>query len=167
MTTLAIVQARMGSTRLRGKVMRPLAGQPVLWHVLTRVQACSQLDGVVLATTTRGEDECLVRLAEDLGVSVFRGSEADVLDRYYQAARRFSPSAVVRITADCPLIDPAVVGRAIETFHRAAGRYDYVSNTVERTFPDGQDVEVLSFQALKRAWQSASVSYKCEVAVSR
>ncbi len=137
--------------------MRSLAGRPVLWHVLTRVRVCSRLDGVVLATTALEEDQCLVKLAEELGVPVYRGSEEDVLDRYYQAARRFSASAVVRITADCPLIDPDVVGQAVQVFQEAAGRYDYVSNTVERTFPDGQDVEVLSFQTLERAWKSASL----------
>ena len=116
MNPIAIVQARMGSTRLPGKVLMPLAGRPVLGHVVERLAYCSTLSGIVVATTTEASDDAIAEFCDGAGVLVFRGSEDDVLDRYHQAAAEFEADPVVRITADCPVIDPTVVDRVVDGF---------------------------------------------------
>ncbi len=148
--TVAIVQARMGSTRLPGKVMLPLLGQPVLSRVMRRAGRARTLDEVVVATTTRPDDDAVVALAEREGWPVVRGSETDLLDRYLLAARTHDAEVVVRITSDCPLIDPDVIDATVDAFH--AADVDYASNTLEPpTYPRGLDVEVVSRPALERA----------------
>jgi spore coat polysaccharide biosynthesis protein SpsF len=148
--TVAIVQARVGSTRLPGKVLLPLLGEPMLTHVMRRAGRANTVDEVVLATTTLPEDDALVALARAEGWPVERGSETDLLARYLGAARSRNAEVIVRITSDCPLIDPEVIDQTVEAF-RAAGA-DYASNTLEpRTFPRGLDVEVVGRPALERA----------------
>jgi len=148
--TVAIVQARMGSTRLPGKVKLPLLGQPVLSRVMRRAGRARTLDEVVVATTTRPDDDAIVALAEREGWPVVRGSETDLLDRYLLAARTHDAEVVVRITSDCPLIDPDVIDATVDAFH--AADVDYASNTLEPpTYPRGLDVEVVSRPALERA----------------
>lgn len=148
--TVAIVQARLGSTRLPGKVLLPLLGEPMLTRVMRRAGRAGTVDEVVLATTTLPEDDALVGLARAEGWPVERGSETDLLARYLGAARSRRAEVIVRITSDCPLIDPDVIDRTVEAF-RAAGA-DYASNTLEpRTFPRGLDVEVVGRAALERA----------------
>ena len=154
MRTVAVVQARMGSSRLQGKALADLAGWPVLWHVVRRVQRARRADEVVVATSTSPADDPIDYFCTRAGIPVFRGSEIDVLDRVYQAARERPADAVVRITGDCPLIDPAVIDRVLENY--AGGDYDYVSNVIHYTYPDGMDVEVLSMMALARAWREAA-----------
>ena len=155
MNIIGIIQARMGSTRLPGKVLKPLAGRPMLWHVLKRAQAARRVDETVLATTTRREDRALAVVAKDCGVSCFFGDENDVLDRYFEAAKLWQADVIVRITGDCPLLDPAVVDTVVVAY--LAGNFDYVSNTIEPTYPDGLDTEVCSFSALERAWREAKL----------
>ncbi|MBC8431759.1 MAG: aminotransferase class III-fold pyridoxal phosphate-dependent enzyme [Desulfobacterales bacterium] len=150
---MAIIQARMGSTRLPGKVLADINGRPMLWHVVHRVQSAKSIDHVVVATSVNPADDPVAGYCLDNGYRYFRGSETDVLDRYYQAAKQFKAETVVRITADCPLMDPLVVDKVVKTFLK--GDYDYVTNTLRYTFPDGIDVEVFSFPALKTAWQEA------------
>lgn len=153
----AIVQARMGSTRLPGKVLRDLAGKPMLVRDIERIQRASAVDDIIIATTTKPEDDPIVSLCRDIGVNVFRGSENDVLDRYYQAAREYCVKIVVRITSDCPLIEPSVVDRLIREFLSGEPKIDYVSNVFPlRTFPRGLDTEVISFSALERCWKEES-----------
>ncbi|HMQ24518.1 MAG TPA: glycosyltransferase family protein, partial [Acidimicrobiales bacterium] len=147
-TTVAVVQARMGSTRLPGKVLADLGGRPVLQLMLERLTR-AHVDRLVVATSNRPGDDPVADLAEALGVPVVRGSEADVLGRFLLALDRFPADDVVRLTADCPLIDPLVVDAAIG-LHRRTGA-DYTSNTLERTFPDGLDVEVVRTEALRVA----------------
>ncbi len=148
--TVAIVQARMGSTRLPGKVMLPLLGQPVLSRVMRRAGRARTLDEVVVATTTRPDDDAIVALAERERWPVVRGSETDLLDRYLLAARTHDAEVVVRITSDCPLIDPDVIDATVDAFN--AADVDYASNTLEPpTYPRGLDVEVVSRPALERA----------------
>ncbi len=149
---IGIIQARMSSTRLPGKVLMTPAGQPMLVRVVRRTSQARRLDRVVLATTTSHEDDTIVKLSGASGWSTFRGSEEDVLDRYYEAAREYQADGIARITSDCPLIDPGIIDEIVRRFLR--GQWDYVSNTLEpRSFPRGLDVEVFSFDALERAWR--------------
>ena len=152
--TLAIVQARMGSSRFPGKVLKPLSGgHSLIGFLLARLSQSTAIDKIVIATTDREIDTPLADHVKKLGYDVFRGSENDVLDRYYHAALPYSPERVVRITGDCPLIDPALVSRVVEALkHRSA---DYSSNTNPPSFPDGLDVEAFTFTSLKRAWLEA------------
>ena len=152
MSTVAIIQARRGSTRLPGKILLPLLGEPMLTLVVRRVSRATTIDTTIVATTRRLEDDAIVDLGQREGWVVQRGSEDDLLDRYVEAARAHGAETVVRITSDCPLIDPAVIDRTVLAFR--AGNVDYASNTLEpRTYPRGLDVEVVAMHALERAWR--------------
>jgi spore coat polysaccharide biosynthesis protein SpsF len=153
MRTVCIIQARMSSTRLPGKVLLPLAGQAVLAHVLERLFRCTTLSEVVVATSDDASDDVLAQWCIDQGVSVFRGSLNDVLDRYYQCALSHHAQAVVRITADCPALDSTLVDEVVQGF--LAGSYDLFYLGGE--FPDGLDCAVFSFFALQRAWCEAKL----------
>jgi spore coat polysaccharide biosynthesis protein SpsF len=150
--TIAIVQARMGSTRLPGKVMADLSGRPMLVRVVERTSKARTLDDVVVATTRQTEDDVIVKMCLEYKYSFFRGSREDVLDRYYRAASISGAGVVVRITSDCPLIEPDIIDMVVDKFRNYSGA-DYVSNTLKRTFPRGLDVEVFSFNALRVAWK--------------
>lgn len=154
MKCAAIIQARMGSTRLPGKVMKTLADKTVLAHVIERVQAFQNVQEIVVATTLEGKDDSIVEEAKRLGIMVYRGSESDVLSRYYEAALKAQAETVVRITSDCPLIDPEVSSLVIEEYF-VNQECDYVSNTQERTYPRGLDTEVFSFASLATAQREA------------
>ena len=154
MRKVAIIQARMGSTRLPGKVLADLAGEPVLTRVINRVNRAESLDEVIVATTTMPSDEPIVELCQSHEISCFRGSEDDVLDRYYHAALQHSAELVVRITSDCPLIEPCIIDRVVEEYLKGDGALHYVSNTLpHRTYPRGLDTEAISFNTLACAWQ--------------
>jgi spore coat polysaccharide biosynthesis protein SpsF len=155
---VAIVQARMGSTRLPGKVLLDLGGKTVLGRVLRRLQRSTLLEQIVVATSTHPADDTVVEECSRYEVSVFRGDEADVLDRFYQAAKRFEAQIVVRITADCPLIDAEIIDKVIREF--TSRRPDYASNTLRRTYPRGLDTEVMTFKALQRSYAQAGESYQ-------
>ncbi len=154
MKTVVILQARIGSTRLPGKVLLDLEARPMLWHVVERIRRARNVQQVVVATTTSKSDDVLEQFCRAHDIAFFRGSEPDVLDRYYQTAKAFAADTVVRITSDCPLIDPEVIDRVTGIFQQ--GGFDYVSNTIETTYPDGLDTEVFSFAALERAWREAT-----------
>jgi glutamate-1-semialdehyde 2,1-aminomutase len=154
MRILAIVQARMGSTRFPNKVMQRVRDVPLIELLLGRLAQSSEISQIIVATSEDGRNDPLVAHVQGLGFGVFRGSESDVLDRYYQAARSYRPDAVVRVTGDCPLIDWRVVDAVIGQFKR--GDADYVSNVDPPTYPDGLDTEVFSFESLEEAWQCAS-----------
>lgn len=155
---VAIVQARMGSTRLPGKVLRDVQGHPMLWYVVQRARGAETVDEVVVATTTEPADEVIVDFCREHRIGCFRGSEDDVLDRYYQAARQHGAKIVVRITSDCPLIDPEIVDKTVQAFLDRPP--DYASNTMVRTYPRGLDTEVMSFRALELAWRQARQPYQ-------
>lgn len=155
---VGIIQARMGSTRLPGKVLADIHGQPMLRHVLERTQAAETMDEVIVATTTEPSDDGIVAFCREHGVECFRGSEWDVLDRYYCAALHHDAQLVVRITSDCPLIDPEIIDKTTRAF--LIERPDYASNSVIRTYPRGLDTEVVSFQALEMAWREARQPYQ-------
>ena len=154
MRVVAIVQARTGSTRLPRKVLLDLAGAPVLERVISRLRRCDHLNEVVVATTDLPGDDVLADLCRRRAWPFSRGSEQDVLDRYYQAARAHAADVVVRITSDCPLIEPVVVDRVVQEFLRRQPGVDYASNiNPTRTYPRGLDTEVFSFAALERSWR--------------
>ena len=160
MNIVAIIQARMGSSRLPGKVLMDLGGEMVLGRVVRRLQRSRHISKIVVATTTVPADEVIVAECDRLEVLCFRGSEHDVLDRYYQAARANAADAVVRITSDCPLIDPELVDETVEVF--GDKHADYASNVFPRTYPRGLDTEVFSFDALDRAWREAREAHQRE-----
>ncbi len=157
MEPLVIIQARMGATRLPGKVLLDLCGKSVLHHVVERVQACPKVKCVVVATTQNENDEAIEKEAKHIRADCFRGSETDVLDRFYQTARVFSGDPVVRITADCPLLDPVLLTSMLEAYEKlwSPNTLLYLSNVQERTFPRGLDIEIFSRQALQQAWEKA------------
>lgn len=154
MRTVAIIQARMGSTRLPGKVLMEVMGKPLLEYQLERVTRSHFLDDIIIATTTNEQDQAITDWCRKMSYPYFQGSEHDVLDRYFQAATLYDAQVVVRLTADCPVIDPQVIDRAICLYREHD--FDYVSNTVNRTYPRGMDVEVFSYEVLKESHRKAS-----------
>lgn len=150
MSTAIVVQARMGSTRLPGKVLKDIAGRPMLSYQMERLRRVKRAERIVVATTDQPADDAVERFCQKEKIACVRGSEHDVLARYHLAIERFPADVVVRITADCPLIDPAIVDEAI-----AAYEPDYVSNMLETTYPYGMAVEVFSAQALREAHREA------------
>jgi spore coat polysaccharide biosynthesis protein SpsF len=156
MKIVAIIQARMKSTRLPGKVLEDIAGLPMIKRIITRVSTTPDIAKVIIATTTEPEDDILADwVASNYGKNAcFRGSEHDVLDRYYRCANLFNADFIVRITADDPLKDSSIIQRAINYLY-ADPSLDYISNTIVPTYPEGLDVEVFKFAALERAWQEA------------
>ncbi|MGH2829999.1 MAG: cytidylyltransferase domain-containing protein, partial [Actinomycetota bacterium] len=150
--TIAIVQARMGSTRFPGKTLHDLCGRTLLERVLDRVSRASSVDAVVVATTQEAIDDDLARVAAGFGAAVFRGSTEDVLDRYVRAAREHGATVVVRNTADEPFLDPGLIGDVIA----ALGDADYASNNLEHRYPEGLDTEAVAMPALQIAWSEAT-----------
>ena len=155
MKTIAIIQARMGSERLPGKVLMDIYGKPMLQWVVERVQQAMTIDRVGVATTTEPEDDVIMEWAFRQFIPVYRGRPTDVLDRYYQAAHVWHADPIVRITADCPMIDPGVIDRVVRRCWDSM--WDYVSNVDPPTYPDGLDVEVLRKEALTLAWLGATL----------
>lgn len=164
MGTVAVIQARMDSARLPGKVMKPILGRPMLWHIVQRVSQVTAIDQVVVATTARPADTPILKLCEESGCAVYCGSVQDVLDRFYQVARRFSADTIIRITADCPFVDPQVIAN-LSAFY-IDGDYDHAGVVTGAGalfdngghFPDGLDAECFSFATLEYAWKHATHS---------
>jgi spore coat polysaccharide biosynthesis protein SpsF len=149
-----IIQARMGSTRLPGKVMEILDGKnPSIFYTINQLRSCKLIDKIIVATTTNSEDDVIENFVTSLGVDVFRGESDNVLSRYYYCAKKYSLSSILRVTADCPLIDPLIVDKGISLFLQ--NDYDYVTNTFPRTFPDGNETEIFSFKSLQIAYDNA------------
>ncbi len=151
---VAVVQARMGSTRLPGKVLMDIGEYPMLWHVHERANHASLLDEIVIATSTEPADDKIAGFCAEHGMRYVRGSEADVLDRYHQTAVETDADIVVRLTADCPFLSPAVIDRVVR--EHEVSDCEYVSNTIQYTHPDGLDVEVFDTKTLERTWQEAT-----------
>ena len=158
--TVLITQARSGSTRLPGKILKEVDGQTLLQIHLERLNKCLKVDEIIVATTVNSEDEIIYNKALEWGFTAFRGSELNVLDRFYQSLKGKKPDWVVRVTSDCPLLDPELVD-AIVNFAQN-NSYDYVSNGIVEHFPDGQDVEVFKFSALRKAWKNAKLKSELE-----
>lgn len=161
--TTAIIQARIGSERLSGKVMMPIAKKPMLYFVINQIKHCKCVDKIIVATTTLTEDDVIFDYVKSLKIDIFRGRSSDVLDRYFQCAKKNRIKKILRITADDPLVDPNVISQCIEKFE--SGDYDYVSNTIKKNgnkwnfdsngFPIGMAMEVFNFAALEKAWEIA------------
>lgn len=151
--TLAILQARTSSSRLPGKVLMPILGKPMLFRQIERLNRCREFDQLVVATSVDPSDDPLAEACRDDGIACFRGSLDDVLGRFVKAARQYNPQVVVRLTGDCPLTDHRVIDNVIR--HFLAGNYDYASNCLPPTFPDGLDVEVMRFDCLEQAFAEA------------
>ncbi|AGX44912.1 cytidylyltransferase domain-containing protein [Clostridium saccharobutylicum] len=156
MKVVCIIQARIGSIRLPGKILKKICDKTVLEHGIDRVRRIGNINDIVIATTTLERDNLVVEEAEKLHVKYYRGDEEDVLSRYYYAAKENNADVIVRITSDCPLIDYEVSKKIIQYYISNMDKYDYVSNTIDRTYPRGLDTEVFSFGALEKAFFQAS-----------
>lgn len=150
----AIIQARMSSTRLPGKVLLPLGDTTVLGHTVARVKKASRVGKIIIATSQEPEDDAIAEAAHKLGVEIYRGSLTDVLDRYYQAAKISGAEHICRITSDCPLIDPGVIDNVAQQYEKTGCNY-ISTGRIESTFPDGMDTEIFSYTALEQAWNEA------------
>lgn len=155
MKVVAIIQARMGSTRLPGKILKEVNGKTLLEYQIERVQRSININEIIVATTTNETDDSIVRLCRKLGIACYRGSEQDVLGRYFEAATDYGANVIVRLTSDCPLIDPIIIDDVIHCYQSNQDLLDYCSNTIKRTFPRGLDVEVFSYEALENAHENA------------
>lgn len=152
---LVCVQARMGSTRLPGKILREVLGKPLLLHMVERVRRARKVTRVAVITSTEPENDCLQTLCDAQGIAIYRGSEHDLLDRHVQAGRKWEADFVAKIPSDCPLSDPAIIDTVLSLWLDHPDRYDYVSNYHPPTFPDGLDVEGASMAVLETAWREA------------
>ena len=159
MKYVAMIQARCGSTRLPNKVLKKLCGKPQLQWVIERVQASKIIDEVVVITSIAKGNLPILKLCADIGIRVGIGSEEDVLDRYYQTARLIKPEYVIRITGDCPLVDPELIDVAISQMKEDT---DYCGNPTSATFADGLDIEIIKYSALERSWKEAIHSFERE-----
>lgn len=162
MKVTAIIQARMGSTRLPGKVMKEVLGKPLLEYQIERIKKSRLIHTLIVGTTIRETEQPIVDLCERLAVNCFRGSEENVLERFFKAAKKFEAQVVVRLTSDCPLIDPVIIDQVIEEYLSNRNLYDYFSNTIERTYPRGFDVEVFSMEALEQSYLETNDADDCE-----
>jgi spore coat polysaccharide biosynthesis protein SpsF len=163
--TVLIIQARMGSTRLPGKVLLPLGSKTVLEQVINRVYCANSIDQIVVATTSEAIDDPLVNLCKKLDVVTFRGDEQDVLSRYYLAAKNYRADVIVRVTADCPLYDGYLLEQMLQRFFANVQQHikvDYLSNGLARTYPRGLDTEIFTFAALEQSHLNAQATYQRE-----
>ena len=157
---LAVVQARMSSSRLPGKVLKPILGKPMLFRQIERIKRSRLINKIIVATSVEGSDDLIESMCLENQIDCFRGDLKDVLDRFYQVALKYDPRHIVRLTADCPLIDPRVIDETILFYKK--GAYDYASNTIPHTFPDGLDVEIFNATVLAKVWSEAKTQYERE-----
>jgi spore coat polysaccharide biosynthesis protein SpsF len=150
-----VVQARMSSTRLPGKVILPVLGKSLLYRMVERLQMISHEAQVVIATSEDETDDIIAKEAEEIGVACYRGSMNNLLGRHYQAAKQFNANIVLKIPSDCPLIDPRIIDDVLDFYFASPGGYNYVSNLHPATFPDGNDVEIMTIGCLEKAWKEA------------
>lgn len=162
MTLVVVIQTRCGSTRFPKKVLLPLLGKPLFVRMVERVRRATLVHRIVVATTWLPEDDVIEKICEQEGLDLFRGHPTDLLDRHYRAALQFQATDVAKIPSDCPLIDPAVIDRVLRAYLDHRGSFDYVSNLHPPTYPDGNDVEVMSLRALETAWREARRDYERE-----
>jgi spore coat polysaccharide biosynthesis protein SpsF len=157
---LIICQARFNSVRLPGKVLLKILNKTLLWYLIERLKLVKTPNKIIIATASSKSNQPIINFAKENGIDYFVGSEDDVLDRYYKTAKYFEGEIIVRITGDCPLMDPSIIDRGLEIYLN--GDYDYVSNVDPPTFPDGFDVEIFSFEALEKAWKESKMKSQRE-----
>ena len=160
MKIAAIIQARMGSTRLPGKILKDISGKTMLERTLERVNRSETIDEIIVATTVEKRDDVIGQLMQNSGIAVFRGSEEDVLDRYYKAAQAYNVDVIVRICSDCPLIEPRIIDKVVRAFLDAVPPVDYAANYLEKTYPRGLEVEVVNIDILERIWHETKEPYQ-------
>jgi len=155
MKILTVIQARRGSTRLPDKVMMPVLGEPILLKMIERVKRSKLYGQICVATTQKAKDDVIADLCKTNNIDYYRGNSTDLLDRHYQAAVLFGADAIVKIPSDCPLIDPEIIDEVLQYYISRSAEYDFVSNLHPASWPDGNDVEVMSFKTLEKAWKEA------------
>ena len=149
-----VIQARMGSTRFPGKVMKIVDGKyPSIYYTINQLKYCKGIDKIIVATTLNNEDDIIYNYVNSIGIDVFRGDSDNVLDRYFKCASEFSLSSIIRITADCPLIDPNIVDKGIDIYFK--GKFDYVTNTFPRSYPNGNETDIFTYKSLEYVWKNA------------
>lgn len=158
----AIIQARMGSTRLPGKVLKKIKGKTLLEILIERLRQAKKIDQIIIATSTDKKNSAIVKLAKKINCPYFVGSENDVLDRIYQAAKKFKAQTIIRVTADCPFHDPELIDEIVEFYLKNKNKYDYVSNVDPPSFPDGLDLWIIPFKTLACAWKEAKLTSERE-----
>ena len=160
----AIVQARTGSTRLPNKIFKELCGKPILWHVINRLSYSKLIKQIIIATTNLSEDDKVEEFCKTNNILFYRGSSDDVLSRYYEAAKKFNADLIIRITSDCPVIDPQIIDKMTNNFFDfyEKEKIDYMSNTIIRTFPRGLDAEIFPFNVLEKTHLEAKQDYERE-----
>ena len=157
---LGVLQARTSSSRLPGKVLKKIIGKPMILHQIERIFKSKKIDKLIIATSINKDDDPLELLAKEIDIDCYRGNLDNVLDRFYKAAISYHPTHIVRLTGDCPLTDPEVIDQTISFYLK--GNFDYVSNSLEATFPDGLDIEIFSFRSLKEAYEEAKLPSQLE-----
>ncbi len=159
---VTLVQARSGSTRFQKKILMPLCGKTLIQRMIERVQEARLAGTIVVITTTDSSDDLVENICTENGINFYRGHPTDLLDRHFKAALEYNADAVVKIPSDCPLIDPQVIDKVLKFYIENSAKYDYVSNLHPATYPDGNDVEVMSMSSLKIAWENASRDFERE-----
>ena len=164
MKVVCLVQARVGSTRLPGKIFKEICGKTILHHEIDRLKKCKEIDEIVIATTDKEDDDKIVNEAKKLSVKYFRGSENDVLSRFYYSAKENNADIIVRVTSDCPCIDFEILDKMLIYFKDKykEKQVDYLSNTIKRTYPRGYDIEIFTFSALEKSYINAKKEYERE-----
>lgn len=164
MKVVCLVQARVGSTRLPGKILKEICGKTILHHEIDRLKKCKEIDEIVIATTDKEDDDKIVNEAKKLSVKYFRGSENDVLSRFYYSAKENNADIIVRVTSDCPCIDFEILDKMLIYFKDKykEKQVDYLSNTIKRTYPRGYDIEIFTFSALEKSYINAEKEYERE-----
>ena len=157
---VAIVQARFGSSRFPGKILKKIEGVTILEILIKRLLQSKKIKKIIIACSTNPKDNSIIKICKQVGVPYYRGSEKNVLERYYFTAKKFKVTNIARITSDCPLIDIDIVDQLIDRYHQ--NNYDYVSNSSPPTFPDGLDIEVFKFNLLEEAYTKVKSSYQKE-----
>lgn len=162
MSVVIIIQARVGSTRFPRKILQDILGKPVLIRQLERVSHATSFDKLIVATTLNPDDDVIEEICINEGYKVFRGDENDLLDRHYQAGIKYNADYLVKIPSDCPLIDPQIIDKVIYFFLDNLNKYDFVSNLHPASYPDGNDVEIMTMSALEIAWKNAKADFERE-----
>ena len=162
MSVVIIIQARVGSTRFPRKILQDVLGKPVLIRQLERVSYAKSFDKLIVATTLNPDDDVIEEICKNEGYEVFRGDENDLLDRHYQAGIKYNADYLVKIPSDCPLIDPQIIDKVIYFFLDNLNKYDFVSNLHPASYPDGNDVEIMTMSALEIAWKNAKADFERE-----